>query len=171
MKLFVKLLFLWLFIIQFSLVGCSSQGSKDVLPDIKPENFNFVFNYGVNAKNGLNTIKGEYTKDMVIDPAVTTKLVLSNEEMNSIYLNMKKINILNYPETFNPKSNTMQTPFQTYSLKIVLDGSEKNISWKDENVSKSKEAVQLRNLFLKIQEIIINKEEYNKLPPANGGYD
>ncbi|MBZ9689010.1 hypothetical protein G9F72_022190 [Clostridium estertheticum] len=84
---------------------------------------------------------------------------------------MKKINILNYPENFNPKSNIMQTPFQTYSIKIVIDGKEKNIYWKDENVSKTKEAMQLRELFKKIEEIIINKEEYKKLPPANGGYD
>ena len=91
--------------------------------------------------------------------------------MNSIYSDMKKINILNYPEDYNPKSNMMRTPFETYSLKIIFDGSEKNISWKDENVSKTKEAVQLRELFLKIQGIIIGKDEYKKLPPANGGYD
>ena len=45
--------------------------------DVKPKDFNFVFNYGVNSKNGLNTIKGEYTKDMVIDPS-------SNYEFNII---------------------------------------------------------------------------------------
>ena len=171
MKLFVKIIFLCLFIVQFSLVGCSSKESKNGLPDVKPQDFNFVFSYGVNSKNGLNTIKGQYTKDMVIDPAVTTKLILSDEEMNSIYSDMKKINILNYPEDYNPKSNMMRTPFETYSLKIIFDGGEKNISWKDENVSKTKEAVQLRELFLKIQGIIIGKDEYKKLPPANGGYD
>lgn len=166
-----KLILLCLSLILFSLIGCDSKITKNELPDVKPKEFNFVFNYGVNSKNGLNTIKGEYTKDMVIDPSITTNLILPNEEMNSIYLDMKKINILNYPENFNPKSNMMQTPFQTYSIKIVIDGKEKNIYWKDENVSKTKEAVQLRALFKKIEEIIINKEEYKKLPLANGGYD
>ena len=60
----------------------------------------------------------------------------------------------------------MQTPFQTYSIKIVIDGKEKNIYWKDENVSKTKEAIRLRELFKKIEEIIINKEEYKKLPAS-----
>ena len=171
MNLFKKLIFLCLFLSVFSLTGCDLASTKNELTDVKPKDFNFVFNYGVNAKNGLNTIKGEYTKDMVIDPSVTTNLILSNEEMNSIYLDMKKINILNYPENFNPKSNIMQTPFQTYSIKIVINGKEKNIYWKDENVSGTKEAMRLRELFKKIEDIIINKEEYKKLLPANGGYD
>lgn len=170
-NLFKKIILLCLFLIQFSLIGCNSIGSGSGLPDAKPKDFNFVFNYGVNSKNGLNIIKGEYTKDMVIDPKVTTNLILSDEEMNSIYLDMKKINILNYPENYNPKSNTMITPFQTYSIKIVIDGKEKNIYWKDENVSKTKKAVELRELFKKIEAIISNKEEYKKLPPTNGGYD
>lgn len=170
-NLFKKLILVCLFLILFSFSGCNSTITKNVLPDVKPKDFNFVFNYGVNSKNGLNTIKGEYTKDMVIDPSITINLILSNEEMNSIYLDMKKINILNYPENFNPKSSMIQTPFQTYSIKIVIDGKEKNIYWKDENVSKTKEAIKLRELFKKIEAIIINKEEYKKLPPANGGYD
>jgi predicted RNA-binding protein with EMAP domain len=40
-----------------------------------------------------------------------------------------------------------------------------------DNVSESKEAIQLRGLFKKIQEIIESKEEYKKLPEAKGGYD
>jgi hypothetical protein len=141
------------------------------LPNTKPKDFNFVFNYGVNAKNQLDTIKGQYTKDMVIDPSVTTNLILSDEEMSIIYSEMKKINILNYPENFNPKSNMHRTPFETYSIKIAIDGKEKYIYWKDENISESKKAIELRVLFKKIQEIIINKEQYKKLPVANGGYD
>lgn len=105
-----------------------------------------------------------------MDPSVTTDLKLSDEEMNSVYLEMKNINILSYPENFNPKSNIIQTPFQTYSIKIIIEGKEKNIYWKDENVSEAKEAIQLRRLFKKIQEITINKDEYKKLPTAKGGY-
>ncbi|WP_253200693.1 hypothetical protein [Clostridium sp. CF012] len=93
--MFKKLIFLCLFLILFSFFGCNSTSTKNGLPDVKPKDFNFVFNYGVNSKNGLNTIKREYTKDMVIDPSITTNLILSNEEMNSIYLDMakKKISI------------------------------------------------------------------------------
>lgn len=166
-----KAMFLCLLLIAFSLIGCKSTITENQLPNVKPKDFNFVFNYGVNAKNQIDTIKGQYTKDMVVDPPATTALILSDKEMDAIYLSMKSIEILNYPESFNPKSNVIRTPFQTYSIKIVIDGKEKNIYWKDENISKTKEATQLRDLFKKIEEIIINKEEYKSLPAANGGYD
>lgn len=169
LNLFKKIVLL--FLIGFSLVACNSTNTTNQLPEVKPKDFNFVFNYGVNAKNQLNTIRGQYTKDMITEPSITTDFKLSDEEMNIIYLGMKKINIMNYPENFIPKSNHFQTPFNTYSIKIVMEGKEKNIYWKDENVSETKEAEQLREQFKKIQELIINKDEYKKLPEAQGGYD
>lgn len=114
-----KAMFLCLFLVVFSLIGCKSTSTENQLPNGKPLDFNFVFNYSVNAKNQIDTIKGQYTKDMVIDPPVTTNLILSDKEMNTIYLEMKNIEILNYPESFNPKSNVIRTPFQTYSIKIA----------------------------------------------------
>ena len=161
---------MFLFLIAFTLVGCNSAVTKNQLPVIKPNDFNFVFNYGINAKNQLDTDKGQYTKDMIMDPSITTNLILSDEEMNSIYLEMRKINIWNYSENLNSKSNQRQTPFQTYSIKIVIDGKEKTIVWEDKSVAESKDAVKLRKLFEKIEEIIIQREEYKKLPQAKGGY-
>ena len=137
MSVLKKIMFL--FLISFTLIGCNSLVTKNQLPVTKPKDFNFVFNYGINAKNQLDTLKGQYTKDMVSDPSVTTDLILSDEELNKIYLEMRKINTLNYSEHFNPKSNMRQTPFQTYSIKIVIDGKEKIIDWKDESVSENKE--------------------------------
>lgn len=139
--------------IAFTFVGCNSTSTKNQLPESKLKDFNFVFNYGVNAKNQLDTAKGQFIKDMVSEPSITTNLKLSDEEMNTIYSEMRKINILDYPDKFNPKSNTSQTPFDTYSIKIIIDGKEKSINWKDENVSESKEAVQLRKLFKNIQKM------------------
>ena len=169
MNIFKKIILLLL--ISFTLVGCNTIANKNKLPAVKTKDFNFIFNYGVNGKNQLNTFKGQYTKDMVIAPSATAHLLLSDEEMRTIYLEMVKIYIWNYPESFNPKSNLKQTPFETYTIKIVIDGKEKNITWKDEKDSKSKDAVKLRELFNKIIIIINQKEEYKKLPPAKGGYD
>lgn len=171
MNLFKKTIYLYMVLLAFLLAGCNSTSIKNQLPTSKPKDFNFVFNYGVNAKNQLDTVKGTYTKDMVLDPLITTDLKLSDEEMSTIYSEMKKINILAYPENFNPKTNVSQTPFSTYSIKIITSGIEKNIVWKDENVAETKDAVQLRELFKKIVDIIMSKEEYKKLPDAKGGYD
>lgn len=63
----------------FSLVGCNTTSTENQLSTSKPENFNFVFNYGVNSKNQLDTIKGQYTKDMTTEASITTDLKLSNE--------------------------------------------------------------------------------------------
>ena len=91
--------------------------------------------------------------------------------MYSPFLSHIRLQILDYSENFRPKNNSKQTPFYTYYVKIIADGMEKNISWEDENASQSKESVQLRGLFKKIQEIIESKEEFKKLPEAKGGYD
>jgi len=160
-----------LLLIAFSFVGCNSSSTKNQLPTSKPKDFNFVFNYGVSAKNELDTIKGQYTKDMVTEPSITADLKLSDKEMSEIYFEMLKIDILNYPEEFKPKSNTIQTPFDTYSIRIVANGMEKSIFWSDENVSDTKEAVQLRKLFKKIETMIISKEEFMKLPDPKSHYN
>lgn len=171
MRLSKKVMYLCLFLIGALLVVCNLTSTKNNLPSAKPKDFNFVFSYGVGSRNQLDTIKGKYTKDMVAEPSISTNLKLSDEEMNTIYSEMRNINILDYSKNFNPENNAIRTPFYTYYIKIIADDIEKTISWEDENASPSKEAVQLRGLFKKIQEIIESKEEVKKLPKAEGGYD
>jgi hypothetical protein len=170
MRLFEKVMCLCLFLFAFSFAGCNSTSIKSQPTESKIKDFNFVFNYGVDAKNQLDTTQGQFTKDMVSDPSITTNLKLSEDEMNTIYSEMKKINILDYPDNFNPKSNTIQIPFDTYSIKINIEGKEKNIYWIDKSVSETEEAVQLRKLFKNIQEIIVTKEEFKKLPNPKSHY-
>jgi hypothetical protein len=171
MRLSSKVICLCILLIATLLAGCNLTGTKNKLPPTKPKDFNFIFSYGVDSKNQLDTIKGQYTKDMVTEPSVSTNLKLSDEDMATIYSEIRKINILDYPDSFKPKNNLFQSPYYTYNFKVIADGIEKNISWADENASESREAIQLRELFKKIQEIIESKEEYKKLPEAKGGYD
>ncbi|WP_246579328.1 hypothetical protein [Alkaliphilus flagellatus] len=58
MKLFNKVVYLCMFLIATLLVGCNLTGTKNQLSSSKPKDFNFVFHYGVGAKNQLDTIKG-----------------------------------------------------------------------------------------------------------------
>lgn len=159
------------------LAGCNlikPSDSKQVapkLPENKPSDFNFVVDYGVSAGNELDTIKGIYIKDMIGAPSVTANLKLSEADMNEIYSKMKDIDILSYPEKFYPKGNVLCTPYDTYSIKILYNGKTKNIHWDDGNLSDSKDAVQLRNLFKRIDQIVSKKEEYKKLPEPKGGYN
>lgn len=171
MKMHKKISILCFTLIFFSFAGCSQAKHTEKLPDEKPKDFGFVFNYGVGAKNQLDTAKGKFTKDMIVEPSVITDLKLTEEEMNNIYSQMKKINILSYPNNFKPRSNMRRMPVHSYTIKIIYGVREKNIEWEDESASDSSDAVQLRELFKKIEEIIANREEYKKLPKAKGGYD
>lgn len=171
-KLFRKTFILILAVFVFMLTGCSdNETQNNLMPEEKPSDFYFVLNYGVVPTNQIDTLKGTFTKDMVTIAPVTTTLILSDEEINEIYTQMRKINILSYPNNFKPESNMFVTPFETYSIKIFFNGIEKSIYWEDENLSKSKKAVELRNLFKRIEEIIYAKDEYKNLPRAQGGYD
>ena len=92
---------------------------------------------------------------------------------------MKTINILDYPSDYkphysdNPKPDEDRTvePHYTYILDMNIDGVTKNIVWVDSNYSETTEAKDLRDLFIYIDEVIRNKEEYKKLPEAVGGYE
>ena len=170
MNLFNRLVCLCVLLIITLLSGCSSLNTQNKLPTSKPVNFNFVFNYGVGAKNQLDTFKGQFTKDMVMDPSITTGLKLSDEDMDTIYSELRKINILGYPENFKPKGFTESTPYITYNFSITANGIEKKITWFDKNDSITEEAVQLRELFYKIKGIIESTDEYKKLPDAKPGY-
>ncbi len=68
-----------------------------------PLSFNFVFTYGVNADNVLNTFNGSFTKDLVCDPDTTVALVLAQADLDSIYRKMVEIDFFNYPESFSPE--------------------------------------------------------------------
>lgn len=168
MNTFKKIVLCVVFVFSLSLVLSSCNANQ--MPENKPSDFNFVLNYGVEAKNQLDTQKEMFTKDMVVDSSVTTPLKLTDEEMDEIYVLMKNINILNYSANFNPFSFSHRIPYSTYSFKIIVNGKEKNINWKDKSGSNNKDAVDLRNLIKKIQEIIYSKDEYKKLPEAKGGY-
>ena len=167
----LKKAFILVFMLSIFIFTSCNDKKNNELPEKKPSDFSFILDYGINAKNQLDTEEGTYTKDMVAEPSVMTNLKLSDEEMNEIYSIMRDIDILSYSEDFNPISNAVQTPFETYTIKIIADGKEKYIYWKDEKASKIEEAVKLRDLFKRIHEIISTKEEYKKLPTPQGGYD
>ncbi|MEG0332181.1 MAG: hypothetical protein RR637_07245 [Clostridium sp.] len=160
-------LFILLTLTILLLVGCNSQSS---LPSKMPSDFNFIFSYGVDSKNKLDTQKNEFTKDMIADPSITTSLKLSPKDMNKIYSEIQKSKILNYPEVFTPESDVRQTPYTTYKFKVTIDGTTKSILWKDESDSNSKEATELRSFFQTIIKTIESKPEYKNLPESNGGY-
>lgn len=135
-----------------------------------PNDFNFILDYGNQGKNRIDTFNGKCTKDLIMDPSITIDLRFSNEELDLIYSEMKRIDIMNYPDLFKEETGMSQRPFASYRLKIQQNGKIKEIYWEDESASESIKATEMRALFSKIIEIIYSKDVYKKLPVPKGGY-
>jgi hypothetical protein len=135
-------------------------------PETPSADFNFVFRYGVGAKNELNTFSGTYTKDMVMDPSITTSLVLSESERATIYQKINEIGLLKNDIVPN-KGNIYVTPCSNYSLKVRADNVEKEISWDD---CRGEINEKLQELTDHIISVIQSNEAYKNLPAAKGGY-
>jgi hypothetical protein len=137
-------------------------------------NFNMIFKYGVGARNVLDTYAGTYTKDLVLDPPVTTALSLTREEKNSIYQKMVEIDFFEYPDTFSITVDTEEvgffTPFSTYYFRVEYNSTMKELVWDDKIFAENESAAKLRELIDTILKIIESKEAYKKLPPPTGGY-
>src|SRR3990172_11203851 len=86
----------------FTALGCTSLA----MPQRMPDDFNFVLRFGIEAgmgsKNVLDTFKGTFTKDLVMAGSVTTKLRLTNKEMQAIYEKMRDVEVWRYPEQYSP---------------------------------------------------------------------
>ncbi|MCD9020571.1 hypothetical protein [Cohnella silvisoli] len=130
------------------------------------DEFNFIFSYGVYNKNELNTFTNKYTKDLVNDGTVTTKLTLTKEEKEKIFNCMTEIRIkdyqgINHGLEFEPESGySLEIQLKEEGIKVIWKGGFKD-EQKDENFKK---------LTTLIQGIIESHDEYKKLPNANGGY-
>ena len=150
-------------------------GESQVVPQSTKKDFNFILKYGIGAKNEIDTFNGTSTKDLIAAGNTTIDLELTASELSAIEKQMREINILNYPEKFEPDPSRYVTPNITYYLIINMDGKTKKIQWEDYNCYgewlQPVKATQLRNVFKNVIMTIEQKEEYKKLPQAVGGYD
>jgi hypothetical protein len=133
---------------------------------------NIIFKYGVMAKNQLNTFNGTFTKDLVIDGTITTKMILPQEELKSILQKTIDIGFFNYPASFPPNPNRTVTPQTDYYLKVQnSEGSiTKEVSWNTNSLLEGNTEENLGQLAVYIMNMVEEKPEFKALPPAHGGY-
>jgi hypothetical protein len=137
--------------------------------------FNFIFRYGVMARNELDTFQGKFTKDMVSEPPITINLRLSGADMEKIYQKMADIGFFDYPDDFavttTPGELThIVTPYSTYYFSVEKDGQTKILNWQDEIQTPDDKAANLRELIVLIQRMIEANEEYKELPDPGSAY-
>ena len=135
--------------------------------------FNLLVQYGIGARNELNTFNNTFTKDLILDGTATIALVLSQADFDTIEACFQSIDVFSYPDTFVVQhSDTIGyvTPFPTYILRLKVDSREKNLVWSDSILSSDERAVKLRKAFELIRTIVGATPEYQRLPPSRGGY-
>ncbi len=158
-------------------VSCTNTATAQQTGNITSSNasFNFVFKYGVSGGNTLDTFKGTYTRDMILDPAVTINMVLTPAEMDSIYQKMVEIDFFNYPDKFSGhvadnETKTEVAPYPSYFFNVEYDGKTKELLWHAKYVNLDTPGQKLMELINLIKSIIESKPEYQALPKPSGGY-
>jgi len=134
------------------------------------EGFGMVFRYGVGAKSELDTFKGTYTRDMVIDPPITVSLSLSKEELARICQEMVRIGFFDYPREFPPNPERSVIPCVKYYMRVEYGSKIKDITWDQNSLLKGNIEIGLGELVGLITNIIESKEEYRGLPTPRGAY-
>ena len=138
-------------------------------------NFNFIFKYGVGtnpygALNELNIFEGIYIRDMVVDPPITVKLVLTQEELEEIYQKMVNIDFFNYPRRFPKDPNIGVSPCVRTYFKVSYNFTIKKVEWTDESYFEGDTRQNIDELLILIRDILESKEEYQNLPEPQAFY-
>ena len=166
-------------VLTLSILSCGAPGqglTEDTT--VSGSDFNLVFEYGAGGaptKNVLDTFQGTFTKDMIVDPPVTVKLKLSDQDLSRIRDKMDKIDFWDYPDVleYEPRADgltVMVTPYTSYYFKATMGKVVKEVTWENEYLDESPRAVALKELAQLIQQIIESTPEYEALPEPRGGY-
>ena len=103
---------------------------RSLPPLASPSDFDLTFRYGVGAKNELDTFSQTYTKDMIIDPPVTTEFKLADSEKAGIYRKINDLRLFEKDGEFM-KGGAFVSPCSSYYLKIKTDSVERESFWDD----------------------------------------
>lgn len=144
--------------------------------------FSIVFGYGVITEhlNVIDTIKGTFTKDMVLPPHITVDMKLTDAELGQIEKKLDAMGFWNadlFPPVFSvPNTSTTMgcghAPSSPISIQAIRNGIVKTLTWADTDSAcfMTQPAQDLRALEKMIRNMIEAKPEYQKLPRGRGGY-
>lgn len=148
--------------------GCSKDSSDKMEQDL-PSDFNFRLIYGTYGKQEIDTFHDKVTKDLVADDTIEANIALTEQEMKQIYDKMISIDIMGELDLEKEKECLSQ-PESISSWTIQMNGITKSFYYKS-YCDFPKDVLKLKKLEDDIHSIITNKEEYKKLPEANGYYE
>jgi hypothetical protein len=163
--------FSFFLILLIFLVSCTQQSQQSkAMPEKMPNDFNFSVKFGTYSKNEINSFEGTVTKDLVSNGIIIADSKFSEDEMRSIY-NQMRVNNINKDLKLESIAGCMQTPFTEDSWEIQMNGVVTTYNWSTERCKLTEDAKKLAALRDFVFNMVKNKKEYKELPPAVGGYD
>ena len=159
-----------------ALAGCSGLGGHDPSPSPTSTGATLeglVFAFGPGAKNVLDTTRGTFTKDMILASPITVPMTLTDAEMARIARKVDEIDFFSYPPVYEvslTEGGGWMSPHPTYRFVITTPRGTKAVEWEDAVFNDDERAAGLRSLARLIERIIMDKPEYKRLPPPEGGY-
>lgn len=169
----VLLLGILLLVVYFVAQNSSSHNAN--VTNEYPADFNFCLNFNTYGKNQIDTYKGTFTKDLVLDGTKTIDFEIPDHAKKDIYKVMMDIGVMSFPDELKVRGMVV-TPSCDYKLTVTMNGKTKEIIWKEgfftsmtENLPQ--ENVKFLSLVKFISDYIYSTDEYKNMPKANGGYD
>lgn len=179
-----KMILFVLFSIFFIFNSCNNV--DEIIPKVEadmPDDFNFKINFGTYGKNCIDTYNSTFTKDLVAAGTETIDFVIPTDEMRKIYEAFIEYKIHELPDDINSeieiimgKDYTEWEPAANYILTYTYNNVKRTISCNDGGPWYADSGPpETRNNLVKFVEIvseyIYNTEEYQKMPPFEGGYE
>lgn len=116
---------------------------------------NYEFDSKERKLKKLMTYEGDYSG---------AELIFTEGEWNEVWRIMREINILKYPQNYEPHALGTMSHEPNFNLQFGFHGLTKEISWVKNTIMYScPEADQLNKLMITIDSIIVNKKEYRDL--------
>jgi len=142
-------------------------GMYNSSPIVIQRDFNFIYKPGIFGIDEMNTYTNIYTKDMVSEEAISTRLIISEKDMNRIKEKTEQINF----DKYKSDCSNIGEPYVDFSgsvyLKVENKGKIKIIECGD-SLARSDE--NLNGLFILIDEVIESNNSYKRLPEPTSGY-
>lgn len=167
-SLLIVLCILTSFAVTFAFLRSPILGNLIFPYDSSDNPINIDFKFGVTARNELNTFDGTFTKDLIMDGTIKTRLILSQQELSQVKTKLLDMGFFDYPATFQSKGAI--SPRSDYFIKVQMGNVTKEVTWYSDSNLGAKTNADLNELYHTLHGIITQKIEYKLLPAPSGGY-
>ena len=155
-------------------MSLAQEQAKPSMSTHSAETIEIICHYGVGGKNQLDTAKGTFTYDMVIDPPIVIRLALSDMERKEILNAALTAGFFTMPDIIpDPRKQSAEIcmgPCRTYYLSIKSPHDSNAVSLNNCTCTQQDEEKKLENLIKLIRSIIASKSEFEALPRPKAGY-